>query len=477
MNDHYDYIIIGSGAGGSAAAYHLARTGKRVLLLEKGGILPTDGSTLDLDKVIRQGFFKNQEPWLDRNGRTVVPEEYFNLGGKTKWYGAALLRYSPEEFEADEAHQCLDWPIAYRDLEPYYEQVEKLLGVRQFEMEPNLRVITERLRTGGWQAQPLPLGLAPEILDYPQEAMRYDGFASLKGLKADAQRALLERVQPLPNLTIMTQTAVQALLPAPSGPRRIEGVVDQHGRRFQADHVLLAAGALHSPRLLQDYMEATGLDKSLPNYRMVGRQYKHHLLTALLAVSSVRITDVLRKTLVFLNARFPHSSVQPLGFGTDVISTLFPRLVPRWTAMLIGARAYGFFLQTEDGSHEGNRVLARANGVQRPQLDYDPRRLPSAVLEHKALIRGLSRALLGVRFISLVKPIALAGTAHACGTLITGNDPRTSVVDAGGQVHGLENLHVVDGSILPRSSRVNPSLTIYSWALRVAERLEPEVRR
>ena len=48
---HYDIIIIGSGAGGSAAAYHLTQTGKRVLLLEKGPPLPKDGSTLDIEEV------------------------------------------------------------------------------------------------------------------------------------------------------------------------------------------------------------------------------------------------------------------------------------------------------------------------------------------------------------------------------------------------------------------------------------------
>jgi choline dehydrogenase-like flavoprotein len=56
--------------------------------------------------------------------------------------------------------------------------------------------------------------------------------------------------------------------------------------------------------------------------------------------------------------------------------------------------------------------------------------------------------------------------------MITGNDPAISVVDANGKVHGMENLYVVDGSILPRSSRENPSLSIYAWALRVADKLE-----
>ena len=101
MNERYDTLIVGSGAGGSAAAYALAHAGRRVLLLEKGRELPRDGSTLDVDKVIRQGIFKSKEHWLDKNGRTFEPEEYFNLGGKTKWYGAALARFEPHEFEAE----------------------------------------------------------------------------------------------------------------------------------------------------------------------------------------------------------------------------------------------------------------------------------------------------------------------------------------------------------------------------------------
>ena len=112
MNERYDTLIVGSGAGGSAAAYALAHAGRRVLLLEKGQELPRDGSTLDVDKVIRQGIFKSKEHWLDKNGRTFEPEEYFNLGGKTKWYGAALARFEPHEFEAGFLPGALNIPLA-----------------------------------------------------------------------------------------------------------------------------------------------------------------------------------------------------------------------------------------------------------------------------------------------------------------------------------------------------------------------------
>ena len=67
--------------------------------------------------------------------------------------------------------------------------------------------------------------------------------------------------------------------------------------------------------------------------------------------------------------------------------------------------------------------------------------------------------------------IPLQGSAHSVGTLVAGDDPRRSVVGADGRVHGMENLYVVDGSVLPRSGRMNPALSIYAWSLRVAEQL------
>jgi choline dehydrogenase-like flavoprotein len=474
MSERYDALIIGSGAGGSAAAYALAQAGHRVLLLEKGRELPRDGSTMDVDKVIRQGIFKSKEPWLDRNGRTFEPEEYFNLGGKTKWYGAALARFDAHEFEAEPAHQCLPWPLAYREFLPYYEQAEALLGVHRFEPEPDLRKIVGKLtRHGaGWNAQPLMLALNPRIVEHPEEAAHFDAFASVKNMKGDGQNALLERVRHLPNLNVVTAQAVRDFIADPDRPERLIGVRTESGDEFRADTVLLAAGALHSPRLLQGYLEATGLSKSLACAGVVGRNYKSHLLSAVLAFSPTPKTDLLRKTLLLLNEKLPHSSIQPLGFDGELLSTLIPGFVPRWFARALGHRAYGFFLQTEDGSDPANRVVAKANGAQYPQLDYDPARMPAARDEHRRLVRGFMWGLWKMGMPAGAESIPLAGTAHACGTMVAGNDPRTSVVDADGKVHGLDNLYVVDGSVLPRSSRVNPSLTIYAWALRVAERLQ-----
>jgi choline dehydrogenase-like flavoprotein len=474
----HDVVIVGSGAGGSAAAYQLVRSGMKVLLLEQGQVLPKDGSTLDVEKVVKQHLFVDDEPWIDLDGNTFVPQERSNLGGKTKWYGAALLRFSPDEFAADSARQYLPWPIGYHDLEPFYAEAEQLLGVRTFPIEPDLQRIVAGLRRRDpqWRKQALPVGLAPDIMNYPDEAKHFDAFASPRGLKSDAENRFLNPVKNMPNLRVITGKKIVGLLSSHGESTVVRGVVCDDGSEYEAKHVVLAAGALHSPRILQRYMEGTGLASTLPCFKTIGRNYKYHLLTAMLMLTWRTQRDVLRKSTVLLHEALPHSSVQPLGWlDGELLAPELPGIVPRWLANFIGRRAYGFFLQTEDGSHPDNRVTASSpSGL--PRLDYDPSRIPAAYEEHRRFVRLLKRQLFRIGYIGLTKTIPITGTAHACGTLVAGCDPETSVVDGAGKVHGMENLYVVDGSVLPRSSKVNPALTIYAWGLRVASLLANQRR-
>jgi choline dehydrogenase-like flavoprotein len=475
----YDHIIIGSGAGGSAAAYRLADAGKQVLLLEKGAELPRDGSTLDVAKVAVEGVFNHREPWCDGRGRLITPQEYFNLGGKTKWYGAALARFGEDEFIADEARKHLPWPIGYDDLAPFYREAEELLAVRPFTVEPELRALMLKLDAGGrgWRATALPLGLKAEILSHADEARHFDGFASVNGFKADGETALIDRVRHRPNFHLRTRKAVIGLLPKNGSPAEVEGVICADGSRFNGKSICLAAGALHSPRLVQRYLENTGLDTRLPAYRSVGRYYKSHIKTFLIAWSRPRKTDLLRKTVLITHPAFPHSSLQTLGWlDGPILAAQLPPRVPSGFARLIGERAYGFFIQTEDGSDPANRVTDGDRHAVWPRLDYRLERLPAARSEHRRLLRAFRLSLLRAGYLSAIRPISVAGTAHACGTLAAGSDPNRSVVDAFGRLHGMANLYVVDGSVLPRISRVNPALTIYAWALRTAERLVEESR-
>jgi choline dehydrogenase-like flavoprotein len=146
-----------------------------------------------------------------------------------------------------------------------------------------------------------------------------------------------------------------------------------------------------------------------------------------------------------------------------------PRALPLTVRRLISRRAYGFFLQTEDGSDPRNRVLDESVSGSLPILDYDEQRLLPAAREHRAFTRALARALARAGMVSFTRRIGINGTAHACGSLACGLSVADSVVDGDARVHGMQGLYVVDGSVLPRSSRVNPSLTIYAWGLRAGQ--------
>jgi choline dehydrogenase-like flavoprotein len=467
---NFDAIIIGSGAGGAAAAFALVQAGQRVLLLERGETLPRDGRTLDVARVVAQGEFLAREPWVDGVGKVFAPEEHFNLGGKTKWYGAALFRFNEAEFRPDPAFQCPAWPIRLEDLAPFYTEAERLLGVRPMTAEPDLAWIIGRMqRSGsGWQAASMPMGLAPDITRYPREAAHFDGFASVQDLKGEAESRLLSRLRDAPNLRIVTGVEVTALIGSAADPRCVVGVEASDGGVWRGRHIILAAGALHSPRLLQRYLDDAGLGQTLPATASVGRYLKLHLLTAMVAFSWRPMTDLVRKTMVLTHPRFPHSTVQPLGFDAELIATLIPRWVPRVVARFLARRAYGFFLQTEDGSHPENAVRERQRDNARERvMDYRAARSAPAAREHRRFTRALQWGLLRAGLPSATRRIGLAGTAHACGTLAAGTDPAHSVVDATGRVHGMCGLYVADGSVLTRISRVNPALTIYAWGMRL----------
>jgi choline dehydrogenase-like flavoprotein len=463
----FDFLVIGTGAGGSACAHRLAQAGHSVLLLEKGAELPTDGSTYDPRRVVR-GDFNSKEPWRERDGRLFCPEEHFNVGGKTRWYGAALLRPEPHEFAKEESCSMLGWPVDYEVMRPYFEQAEQLLDVQVFPVEADLQRMVPAIESRGWATRPVTLGLSPAIHDDPAQETHWDGYALPDPLKCEARFHLLEPILTLPNVTLLCNAEVDCLL-AGADPLTVAGVRCKDGREFRADVVLLAAGALHSPRLLQRYINMNGLGTRVAGAKNIGRNVKRHILTAVVGFGWRHKQDRICKTLYWTHERFPHSSVQPLGGWADVEEVRHQlRWLPGPLRDIAALRSYGFFLQTEDASIPENRVLAEEGG-KLPILDYSVDRMPALRDEHGAMLADFRKALLKAGLLNFKKTIPLSGLAHCAGTMVAGTDPDKSVVDAEGRVHGMKNLYVVDGSVLPRLSKSNPALTIYAWALRVAD--------
>ena len=100
MGEHYDVIIIGTGAGGGTLAHRLAPTGKRILLLERGGYLPREPENWDSQEVFGQERYLTDRAVVSTRTATAFrPHAQYFVGGNTKVYGAILFRLRERDFE------------------------------------------------------------------------------------------------------------------------------------------------------------------------------------------------------------------------------------------------------------------------------------------------------------------------------------------------------------------------------------------
>ena len=127
MTNQYDVIIIGTGAGGGTMARALAPTGKRILILEKGGFVPREMDNFDPQVNWVERRYTPNDTWYHNEKPFRPSHPHYYVGGNTKFYGSALFRLREKDFEEVEHYDGLSpaWPISYADLEPYYAIGEK----------------------------------------------------------------------------------------------------------------------------------------------------------------------------------------------------------------------------------------------------------------------------------------------------------------------------------------------------------------
>ncbi|HEY9721180.1 MAG TPA: GMC family oxidoreductase, partial [Oscillatoriaceae cyanobacterium] len=322
--NHYDVIIIGTGAGGGTLAYALAGTGKRILLLERGGYLPREQDNWNPRAVFVDSKYKAHETWFDRHGKPFSPGIHYYVGGNTKVFGAALLRFREQDFGEVRHGGGVSpaWPIGYDVMEPYYTQAEYLYQVHgergvdptepwasapyphaAVSHEPRIQELFDDLKRAGRQPFHLPLGIRLDEQDREASACvrcnACDGFPCLVDAKSDAHTIAVRPALKHPNVTLLTHTRVTTLETRSTG-REITAVrVEREGlpETYTGDIVVVSAGAINSAVLLlrsasdrhpQGLANASGV---------VGRHYMCHNNSALVALSKRPNPTVFQKTI------------------------------------------------------------------------------------------------------------------------------------------------------------------------------------
>ena len=521
--DHYDLIIIGTGAGGGTLAYKLAPSGKKILILERGPFLPREKANWDTVEVVQRDRYHTPEIWTDNKGHEIHPGVGYFVGGNTKVYGGALFRWRERDFEQviHKGGISPEWPLKYRDFEPYYTQAETLYEVHgqhgidptepaasadypfaPITHEPRIQEIHDQLQGKGFHPFYLPLAIKLNEVNRRLSACircnTCDGFPCLVDAKADADINAVRPAEQYENLTLITEAKVTRLLTSPSGREvtAVEAEIAGELRQFSGDIVVVACGAINSAALLLRSANDHHPNGLANSSGQVGRNLMKHQNGAIIGISPKPNPTVFQKTMALNDFYwgeegfdYPMGHVQLLGkVNADMIAMESPSIAgisfqEKNAFAAMANHSVDWWLTAEDLPDSNNRVELRDDKIQLSYTEnnteaYD-RLLNRWTKVLKSIDCGDSFAP-GVRILPCSfyfrKKLPLQGVAHQCGTCRFGEDPQTSVLDLNCRTHDVENLYVVDGSFFRSSAAVNPTLTIIANALRVGEHLNEQMK-
>jgi choline dehydrogenase-like flavoprotein len=508
----FDVIIIGTGAGGGTLARHLASSGKRILLLERGDWLKREPENWQAGPVFQDNRYISPDTWHDEKGKPFQLQVHYFVGGATKLYGAALYRLRKEDFGELRHHDGISpaWPISYEEMEPYYSWAEGLYEVRgnhgedpteppasepypfpALAHEPRIQQLSDDLAREGLHPFHAPCGVMRNDLNPVHSTCircaTCDGFPCLVQAKSDAEMQGVRPALEYGNVTLLTGARAVRLQTDPSGRTVTSVDVERDGRveSYEADFIVVSCGAANSAKLLLASANDKHPDGVANASGQVGRNYMFHASQAVLALSREPNPTVFQKTLGLNDFYFkgpgfdyPMGSIQMLGKSTSEMyrgeKPLETKFSPDFILHDMARHAVDFWLSTEDLPKPENRVTLEKDGSVR--LSYQPsNQVPVQKLygQLKSMLGklGIQDDHLAHRSAYLKTAIPVAGVAHQAGTVRFGRDPKTSALDVNCKAHDVDNLYVVDTSFFPSIGAVNPALTAMANAVRVGDHL------
>ncbi len=508
---HFDVVIIGSGAGGGTLARHLAPSGLKILVLERGDWLPQEPQNWNAEEVFQKGRYISKDVWHDKHGKPFQPGSHYFVGGATKMYGAAHFRLRQQDFEQLNHFDGISpaWPLRYSDFEPYYQRAEEMYHVHgqrgedpteppcsgpyphpPVAHEPRIQQLVDDLRAAGLHPFHAPSGVMLDEANLPFSRCRKcnccDGFPCLVHAKSDAEVLGMRPALAAPNVSLLTRAHVRRLQTDASG-RSVQAVeLERDGQPMtvRGDVVVVSCGAANSARLLlmsANDKHPRGLANSSDQ---VGRHYMFHNSKAMVALAHEPNTTVFQKTISIndwylgdADFDYPMGNIQMTGKTNGTImkgyAPLETFLMPGWSMDTIAEHALDFWVSSEDLPDPNNRVTVDGKG--QIHLAYTPNNQTAAQRLYGRLTGMLDQLYLQNHLVErqfyIKNDMTIAAVGHQAGTCRFGSDPATSVLDLNCKAHDLDNLYVVDTSFMPTIGAVNPSLTAIANALRVGDHL------
>jgi choline dehydrogenase-like flavoprotein len=467
MSERFEVIVVGSGAGGGVVAGELAQRGRSVLLLEAGGHY-TAADFMRWESRAGHDYWWPLRFALPAGEPGLGPVVLIGgrcVGGSTTINTKVALRAS--ERELDKWNAATGLGLSRADLDPYYDRVERYLGVRERSDDWDLKPCVQTAKRG---FEALGATLQP-VRAYTDHNCMQCG-SCLQGCPTNAGKSTLNTYIHdnwlAGHLALRPNCYVHRVLIEDGEATGVQ-YSDQTGElhRVESDAVVVAGGSLSTPQIL--------MRSGVPNPN-IGRHLGLH--PAQFVFGLFDEPQDAHMVAPISGDCFDFAADEDGGFVVEAVSVQDPigftvalcdENGPMWGQPLVdAARKYrrwiGLLNMSNDDNHA--RVELDEDGNERFFSAFEPNEL-----ERVNRAREFSARVLEAAGATQILWSSLA-TTHMQGSCRMGIDPATSVVDANGQSHEVKRLYVGDSSLHPRTLSVNPSLTIMTLATRLADHLD-----